>query len=99
MPLLNRAFNFFKSDVSYNFPVVTILLFLRNCKNKVKLSRFFVIICTKFVIIVTLIISVSIFLSCKYGLIYVLRNVNVLLITFKTVTFLFVTAIILNELF
>ena len=43
MPLLNRAFNFFIFDASYNPPAVTILLSLRNCKAKVKLLRSFAV--------------------------------------------------------
>ena len=43
MLLLNRVFNFFISDVSYNLPAVIILLFLRSYKVKVKLFRFFIV--------------------------------------------------------
>ena len=49
MPLLNRVFNFFISDVLYSFPVVTILLSLRSYKVKVRLLRFFVVIYTEFI--------------------------------------------------
>ena len=59
MPLLNKTFNSFISDVSYGFPAVTILLSLRNYKTKVKLSRFFVVIYTKFITDVSFSVSIS----------------------------------------
>ena len=58
MPLLNKAFNFFISDISYNFPVIIIFLFLRNCNIKIKLSRFFTVIYTESVINVSFFVSV-----------------------------------------
>ena len=61
MPLSNRIFNFFISNVSYSLPAVTILPFLRSYSIKVKLLRFFAVIYIKFIAGIS--ISVSVFLN------------------------------------